>query len=566
MTDPEIVHPLASPRLQALGFVHDPFAYPEAEKIPVDGNFLEKTFVPFSVEAQVSSLTHSTILLAQPGGGKTRVRLHLESMLSNLLYSFMQDRPAENFPKAPLVVRYLNFERLTGRLPNITLHDHRDPFLEALASAIWRFIEQYPERFSQAEPDLRAWWWRFLRQYIEDDRIERRAGGIFNEEWKKCADCLPAVGSQTTLTTLLIEIVPEQIKGLGLDSLFIFIDSVDGWMETQKPELQAALINPLINSFHLLSSPGLRWKFFMPTNTLKQMTESAGVKTGRLSVADLKWDQTDLGDLLNNRLYWASNGVIEELEKVFAESSLETQEALEQLADMALRHRRLGPPRAILSLSNRLFEIGFYEKDPRVTKQEWKNFVKTMQVHLRPVTTPTSSKHRSSVSPENISTDPTSGQRVKVFISYAHENEEIAKDLYTRINSKKHEIQALIDKRTFEIGEPLDKEIEEKLSDVDCLLVVWSRHAKKSSWVETEISWGVTLFTKKGARLKKIIFVMLDKAKLPLAGQARVCLDMRGHSLKSKAYQEKREELVRTLRALNLKQSAPADAAEESTT
>lgn len=549
MTSSAVVYPPAPPRLQALGFTYDPFAYLEAEKVPVGGDFLEKTFVSFPGEAQVSDFARSTILLAQPGGGKTRVRLRLESKLSNHLYDFMQGLPVEAFPKAPLVVRYLNFERLVSRLPNLTLTDHRDPLLEAMASAAWQFIERYPERFSQAAPELRAWWWRFLHQYIEDDRIERKANGVLRVEWEQYADYPPVLGTQATLTTILMEILPEQIKGLGFDSLFILMDGVDGWMETQSPELQGALVNPFINSHHLLSSPGLVWKFFMPKNVLKQMTQSAGVKTDRLSVVHLEWAQTDLEDILNNRLYWASKGEIEDFKQLFIDFSFGTQEAIEQLADMALRHRSSGPPRAILNLGSRLFATEFYKKDLRVNKYEWRSFVKDVRPSLRLLTVSDSKKREIGATAGNITTGSTSKQKVKVFISYAHEDQKIALDLYMRINLKKHDFEAFMDK-DIRGGEEIPNEIAEKLSDSDCQLVIWSRPAKASKWVASEINLGLMFLNDKKTRLQKTIFLMTDKTKLPKVSQSKKGLPFDEHDPKNKAYQENMKRIFSTLMAL----------------
>lgn len=73
----------------------------------------------------------------------------------------------------------------------------------------------------------------------------------------------------------------------------------------------------------------------------------------------------------------------------------------------------------------------------------------------------------------------------RVFVSHSHHDKSVARRLVRRMSA--HGIAVWLDERDLPIGTPLTPSIEEHIRGVDTLLVVASRAAARSSWVDKEI-------------------------------------------------------------------------------
>ena len=95
-----------------------------------------------------------------------------------------------------------------------------------------------------------------------------------------------------------------------------------------------------------------------------------------------------------------------------------------------------------------------------------------------------------------------------VFISYSHEDAAQAKEISRALESS--EIQAWIDHANLRAGEKWPKALGEAIAKADELLLVWSKAAANSEFVELE--WNIALALK-----TKIIPYVLDDTQLPAA-------------------------------------------------
>lgn len=373
--------PSPSQRLVELGFEHDPFAYLEAEKIP-SGEILEETFVAHpNFDRHIMNLSRSAVLLAPRGGGKTAGRLRLEAVLNKQQQSAMDGSPlVESPPSLPLVVNYTNFEKVAGQLPNVTLLGHTGPLLAASAEAVYSFIGTHPGRFVTLGDDRRDWWWAFLSTYLVGEPLEFRISeSDLLADWRRTTLRPPPFSSTSGLITML-NIFRERLAALGPNSLFFLVDGIDGYMETQPLPNLEALAAPLLNTSSLLSLPGTVWKFFLPDNLARLVYESAGYKTGRLEVMSIQWDRESLKAFLRLRLEWSSNGDIQDIAQLCSQELLgkirvEFDGSVdEKLAEMAFRHRRFGPPRALLGLGNALLQVVLSKQKLAITLDDWNKF------------------------------------------------------------------------------------------------------------------------------------------------------------------------------------------------
>lgn len=94
----------------------------------------------------------------------------------------------------------------------------------------------------------------------------------------------------------------------------------------------------------------------------------------------------------------------------------------------------------------------------------------------------------------------------KVLISYAWENQSIAKSVYDEI--KRAGIRVFADFIDIDEGTSVPTRISEGLKWCNTLVLLWSSDAAKSTYVEME--WGAALHLE-----KRIIACVLDKTELP---------------------------------------------------
>ncbi len=371
--------PLPPSRLEALGFEHDPFAWREAERINPP-ELLEELFVAHpDFDARVMLLDRSTILVAPRGSGKTAGRLALEQRLNQMQQAaFSPFALPEHKRVIPFIAVYNQFEQLIPRLPAVGLPDHQDLLAGVLASALLNFITVYKEQFLRLDGRARSWWWSFLATYLRGLPLHYALSDRhLRADWGQIHDKLTApFAPKVSIKDLLSSFLQRLQENFGVNTLFILVDGVDGYLETQWAKNLRALLQPLLGAISLLSLPGIVWKFFLPTMAEEIAHSSAGYRTGRVDLFRLEWDEQSLIELLQRRLIWASNGAIEQLDAVVDQKLRFSRINLEsELARFALSYR-YGPPRALLAMGQHLFQDGSNRNQPPtpLTEVEWFRF------------------------------------------------------------------------------------------------------------------------------------------------------------------------------------------------
>jgi hypothetical protein len=365
-------------RLRNLGFERDPFAFPEAEKMPPDS--LEETFVahPGFFE-HVMDLERSTALLASPGSGKTAGRLRMEMDLKQMRQQHASGLSAAGSgpEDVPLVVSYNYFAPLVRRLPNITIEDHTAPLIGAFAESAYSLIEATPKEFLTRAERLRDWWWAFLREYLKGEDLEFRLDDPeLDRDWRRKSSRLAPFNANTELQDML-DVIERRLPDLGARRLCILVDEVDG----HGPADVAPIVVTILNTLPLLSSANVLWKLFLPSNLEATVRSTSGYQTGRLNVVSIDWDAASLQTFLRLRLEWASNGGIGDIERICHQKLLESVHVEDELIALALRHARFGPPRALLSLCEELLRT---MRGELLALDDWRAFITNIQKNLMP--------------------------------------------------------------------------------------------------------------------------------------------------------------------------------------
>lgn len=340
--------------LTNLGFTEDPFAYRLGEQPPIE--FLEATWVDFPNGDKMLNLNQSSVLLAPPGSGKTTWRRYLEKKI------------AEN--EQFLTVVYNQFTIPIHQA--IQLNDHQNQLLRQIARAVFdRLISKGLLPSDHASDDSTSsgalWWHIFLAQHLPDYNQP-----ALKQLFPSHPEPLPQWGNITDLQEILLRELLPKLPTIGLERLYVLVDDLDGTLETQNPDVLAALIKPLVNNTHLLSNNRLIWKFFAPVQLQAIVEVSHGYRTGRFDSLFVKWDIHTLADLLRLRLSYASEGTVSDISQLFDGDVLQEGNPTDEICQLALQNEFLGSPRTLLTLGKTLFSS---ISETVILKPDWELFL-----------------------------------------------------------------------------------------------------------------------------------------------------------------------------------------------
>jgi hypothetical protein len=233
----------------------------------------------------------------------------------------------------------------------------------------------HPTQFIALNNEVRNWWWTFLENYLEGEQLDFRLQGnpLLTEDWRQITQRPTLFRPNSTLVSILNGLKNWR-AALGFDSLFILVDGVDGYIETQSQRNLEALVAPLLNTLSLLSLEGVIWKFFFPDFLETKVIDSVGYKTRRVNLVSIKWYEYNLRQLLKLRLMWASDGHIQDIAQLCERELLLEVDVDHTLVQLALQHGQLGPPRTLLDLGNKLLQKP--SSGNLLSRRDWENFLK----------------------------------------------------------------------------------------------------------------------------------------------------------------------------------------------
>lgn len=362
--------PEPTPRLANMGFQYHPFAWREAERMNLE--VLEETYTlhPKFIET-IMDLERSAALLAPFGGGKTAARLRLTASLMKKQEEILREiKENKNVSDIPLVVQYINFESIFSQLPAISLENHMPLLLASIAESLYIFIYSYRDLFMRLDNRERDFWWAFLEAYrlgipLNSDLRD----GILLKDWQRISPRSNPIIHGTNLSQIL-DVLVNHVNRLSVANIFILVDGIDA--QTQEQMKMESIPLSLLNHLGLFSIPGIIWKFFLPHQLKGMVGQSLSYLTGRLSILPIQWDQDSLKKFLSERLLWASAGGIRDIaQHCEQELILKLSDVDAELAKIALQHNRLGPPRAMLELADKLYHFG---DQSQINLSDWEYF------------------------------------------------------------------------------------------------------------------------------------------------------------------------------------------------
>lgn len=294
--------------LNDLGFTLDPFALHEADQ---ERDYLPYTFVdrPYFNEI-LGDPAHpkTTILMAGRGVGKTATR---EMVAHECNQSARRHRA--------LPVRYYDFNlllnRVDGDVTRITARDH----VEHLARALFKYLSEdvpatYFDHLSASERGLLLGQASAFADPLALAKIRNLVtGDPLDLDWLSLSP-LETLQALAEVVTCLGQSPTTRYK-----SIYFLVDRVDE--SSAGFEGAVPLLLPLIRERPLLELPNIAFKFFIPREVGTRLRQVIDLRPDRIFVRNITWDYEALEQVVQQRLRYHSNEIVNRLEDVCTASA-----------------------------------------------------------------------------------------------------------------------------------------------------------------------------------------------------------------------------------------------------
>lgn len=346
----------SSNALRELGFSFDPFAILEASKDPRLADYIVGHESFAIAWQQVPSL-----VFARAGGGKTTMRLYA------LQTNWIGSGGNRSFPISYVLPRYTRYASTN------VLQGHLKGLLRAGATDLLVAASYHPELVLNALPSLQQEIVTFLGQELTEftyhlgrlgatlspvkfsQQFERayvlpnpppaeRVAALCKvlNEWKHMAKGNQEIHSES-LQARFESMVELLCKRLGFVSVFIYLDGVDSFPETDRNPLAAVeWIRPLLEIAPYWAARGIYLKGFLPAETEQIALDLVPHALAQFRRKQIEWTRTLLVQLLQSRVDAATEGKFYELAALGAPNVRNVEQTLvRELAEPLLPREAL---------------------------------------------------------------------------------------------------------------------------------------------------------------------------------------------------------------------------------
>ncbi len=294
--------------LSAFGFTFDPFEHLDSTK---DVHLQEYLVIPKAVEVALAD--QSVAILAQPGGGKSALRVYTSN--------FYKDSRGVRFPVTYIPDDY-----------SMKNDFHFQGIKTFLARAAFMYLVSYPDLFFALSANHRRKLKRLLLdmplgldfnlQTLHDSRflsdLELTLGTSAFSNLPKLDHAHRQLAYELTEESPSASLSLEDGLSLlneafGAKSIHILVDGLDGFMETQTPDALLAWIEPLLKTLETWEKKNIYLKFFLPLDISDVSTLTS---LHALHTAALTWDDNLLAEVIRRRVFAASERAFDSLDAI----------------------------------------------------------------------------------------------------------------------------------------------------------------------------------------------------------------------------------------------------------
>jgi len=300
---------LASSGYSAFGFSFDPFQHTDSTK---DTHLPEYLIVPSTAQ---SILTDQPIaVFAQPGGGKSALRIHA--------FNFYKDSRGLRFPlvyipetfEAEKEFHFKNLLRAAAKSVLVYLVSYPNLFFvlsNSDKSAIKKILTNLPFRQDALFYYLQQMNWVSEVENLLGVSAMSRGIQLENLHHEMISEVknLPTPATPATLNETF-----DAITNLfGSKSIHILIDGLDGFTETRTTQGFLEWIAPLLHILEEWRTKNIYLKFFLPMN-VSEVADLAGIHA--LHPIPLEWDDNLLAQVIRRRVFVASGRRFDSLDAI----------------------------------------------------------------------------------------------------------------------------------------------------------------------------------------------------------------------------------------------------------
>lgn len=259
--------------------------------------WLVECFVPpedFPLMGEV----HSIAVFGGPGSGKSAVcemllrQCHTASGEVRCLTAHWQPMPSVPQPSA-------GFHSVPGQVAYV---------FDACAMALLQHLAEHPLKWSAASDWIRHLLTWFTLRFIQGD-LQARTGFLLQQYAQAGAEVLQQFLNAELERDLLPPhnwslVAAELSKALsliGLESLWIVVDGLEPWVDTQPDQLSLAL-GAFFSTLPLFENAALVYKAFIPERLRPTLVSTAGVMRRRIQAYHLDWREEQLVEIVERRL------------------------------------------------------------------------------------------------------------------------------------------------------------------------------------------------------------------------------------------------------------------------
>ncbi len=341
--------------------VRDPFgeaiaesAYLVAEPFIWEHPLYEQLYIPVAMA-----------VLAPAGGGKTTARLALQRRFWGTTDAFM--------------LEYTDFHLMIGRPSRIAARHHAAAILHCAAQAVSGLLLDDPRRLASVHGHReRRLIHSLLVNHLSDLHLARQLDVTLqeilpspDEEWHSLlSGRLPAEAMRDLVTI---------VRALGFGELYLLVDRLNNMPETRDLAVAEALLCHLLNDPAFLDVPHLHLKLFLPTEWEEFVVGCGGLRSGRVYLRRLEWDEKSLSKILRERLQVTG---VESLNRLAVDNIYPSD------LDAALAREAHDSPRRLVELGEtllRLRALGWEEadRDPSKARLQTEDWAAMLEYGLR---------------------------------------------------------------------------------------------------------------------------------------------------------------------------------------
>lgn len=240
----------------------------------------------------------SVVVFGSPGSGKSAVR---EMLVRQCCASAGEPRclVASWRPMPPVFEAVDGFQSVPGQVAHV---------FDACGMAILEYLVGRAEVWEQASGWVRSALAWFVHRFTQGS-LEARVGPLLERDGRSQNSALLAV-LQTEWEedllprdewSLVAGQVSMALQAIGLDGLWIVVDGLEPWVETQ-PQRVGDALRALLSTLPLFEPAAFAYKVFVPLRLQPALASSTGLVRRRLYSQVLTWREAQITRMVEGRL------------------------------------------------------------------------------------------------------------------------------------------------------------------------------------------------------------------------------------------------------------------------